>query len=896
MTARNQRKTLPCSEARSLLERMVISELSAEEERLLAEHLATCEACSSSYAERVRDEQAGIEEGRFYISGRPVWGTLSLGLREIEELEDDISLKAFSLEKTGGLILIKYNPSLELPLVFLLTRLRSALRREEKQVIGLSPTTHMFFLPFLQAQNAAKPLYVVAPHVTRFGDFPEIAEALAEGKNKTVVIATATAEEWTDDIALFLSPVLYALDSSPSQKTRFHGELKAETEREWQQARQDGNFLTAYATVALLDALGVPTPVPLLARKLGKSVADVRALQSRAKGLLFWLGTAQDPHAFMCTSGEAIAREISKLAEEDESRILEEYGAVIGVASNEERETVLKLLLSLAKHGKKRLAKRLIETHWQTIHALFSKGTPRELLALGKLLEELFLSERAEEIFAQGLGIDRNNLYLRHALARLYGLLGRFDEAERGFAALRQEESTSRSPYLWQSWGDLERRRGRISIARERFSEALRQDPANIPTLVASAVLELEEGTLERARYWAEEALKQDSRSVYALNVLGRIEAKERDYGKALEYWNRALLIDSFNVPTLNARAGAEKELGHLKSAEDNLEKVLSIDPENLHSLIALADLQIEVGKITGAKEAYSVAERGLAKVLELDSQNIQALVTLGVLKTEAGDFGAAEEAFRRGRDINDCSAYLQTAWGEMERKRNNYPMAEHFFETVLRREPSNTAALNVMARLRAEQERLEEARRNFRKSLEHDQRNVRTLNAWAEIEEKHGDKSEAHKLLRRSLDLDPDNAYTHSQYAELLRKMGEDREAEFHFQRAESLGLFLSGKASPGKKLSLETGKMTQLMTVEEADTLYERYGKPLEREHHGGYAAITQDGRRIVGKDDIDVMDRAMREFGSGNFVLYRVGYKYVGKIRRSRCLLAMTTHFWR
>ena len=88
----------------------------------------------------------------------------------------------------------------------------------------------------------------------------------------------------------------------------------------------------------------------------------------------------------------------------------------------------------------------------------------------------------------------------------------------------------------------------------------------------------------------------------------------------------------------------------------------------------------------------------------------------------------------------------------------------------------------------------------------------------------------------------------------------------------------------------------MSELMTVKEADGLYEGYGKPLEKDHHGEYAAISRDGRVIVGKNDIEVVDRAIGELGSGNFILYRVGYKYVGKIRRERCLSAMITRSWR
>ena len=78
----------------------------------------------------------------------------------------------------------------------------------------------------------------------------------------------------------------------------------------------------------------------------------------------------------------------------------------------------------------------------------------------------------------------------------------------------------------------------------------------------------------------------------------------------------------------------------------------------------------------------------------------------------------------------------------------------------------------------------------------------------------------------------------------------------------------------------------MSELMTVEEADKLYEGYGKPLEKEHQGEYAAISRDGRVVVGKNDIEVVGRAIRELGSGNFVLYRVGCDYVYKIRRGKC----------
>jgi len=77
----------------------------------------------------------------------------------------------------------------------------------------------------------------------------------------------------------------------------------------------------------------------------------------------------------------------------------------------------------------------------------------------------------------------------------------------------------------------------------------------------------------------------------------------------------------------------------------------------------------------------------------------------------------------------------------------------------------------------------------------------------------------------------------------------------------------------------------MDKTATALNDDSLYERYGKPLEPEHHGKYVAISRDGRVIVDTDDISVVDQAIQAFGSGNFVFRRIGYSYVWKLRKGK-----------
>ena len=67
----------------------------------------------------------------------------------------------------------------------------------------------------------------------------------------------------------------------------------------------------------------------------------------------------------------------------------------------------------------------------------------------------------------------------------------------------------------------------------------------------------------------------------------------------------------------------------------------------------------------------------------------------------------------------------------------------------------------------------------------------------------------------------------------------------------------------------------------MEQAESLYEQYGRPLEEEHWGEYVAISPDGRFALGISHLEALDKALADFGPGSF-LFKVGDKAVGKWR--------------
>jgi len=62
--------------------------------------------------------------------------------------------------------------------------------------------------------------------------------------------------------------------------------------------------------------------------------------------------------------------------------------------------------------------------------------------------------------------------------------------------------------------------------------------------------------------------------------------------------------------------------------------------------------------------------------------------------------------------------------------------------------------------------------------------------------------------------------------------------------------------------------------------EQLYERYGRPLEKEHTGKYAAIGPDGQVVFGVSTDEVLQKGVETFGSGNFGLFRIGHPALGK----------------
>jgi hypothetical protein len=92
---------------------------------------------------------------------------------------------------------------------------------------------------------------------------------------------------------------------------------------------------------------------------------------------------------------------------------------------------------------------------------------------------------------------------------------------------------------------------------------------------------------------------------------------------------------------------------------------------------------------------------------------------------------------------------------------------------------------------------------------------------------------------------------------------------------------LRLCGGEEDPVAMSKEAERIRQEQLAAQANELYERFGKPLERDHPDEFVAISPDGRSVLGATASQAGHRAREAFGPGNYV-FKLGQRVVGKWR--------------
>jgi len=777
---------LSCDECQSLLPKHVGRRLDLYCEWLINEHLSRCETCFERYFALVEDD---VRKNRkeSYLAGRPQPWSPPWDVGKEKSICDEVIARALLPAKDGDsqLTIIKYDKALERVAFLLLLRIAAALRNRDKRVRLFSSLTDCFLYPE-ELKLLKKPLYLVFLGTSGFCNALESLQKLVVHKG-IQIIAGWPNDRW-GELTFPANYTIYSLALGARHAEVYGRALHQEIES--QQALLKKDIRELYLYVCLLDAHGIASPVPLLARLTRQSEERVTDQLWQAIGLVYPVEARFQSVQSFCTAGEPIARvALNKLFKDEVEQGYSQIIEAIDSDNKDERYVLLRLFHALSLSGKRRLAKRLLRQHAQAIARIWQRGDAQEVLLWGKTHHELFLYEESEAIFQHGLEKDRGNPYLLQAFAAMLYDCGKPEEGAKLF--YQADEADPGNVYVWQSWGDKERRLGNMRYAEERLKKALRLDPRNVYTLVSYGILELDKGDLDKAESRLNEALSIAPRNLYALNCLGELAKRKGEFVRARELFNQVLDIDPANVPTMHALGQLERERGHLRKAEELFKQILErFDEDNIRALHALGEIELERGRLSGKEGHYRVAEQYFNTVLEIEPENVSALVSLAMMETYRGNYKKAEEFLLRALKRQPGSLYVLVALAEVMMRQQRYAEARNNLEAVLGRAPQNVPALNSYARLCAAKGEFEPAVRIFEKARQIEPRNVVTRNTWAEIEATRWGFDRALQLIDEALELDRENAYTYWQYALILERQGRHEEAQEQFRKAIELGM----------------------------------------------------------------------------------------------------------
>ena len=235
--------------------------------------------------------------------------------------------------------------------------------------------------------------------------------------------------------------------------------------------------------------------------------------------------------------------------------------------------------------------------------------------------------------------------------------------------------------------------------------------------------------------------------------------------------------IVSLNPKARRAHTNAGRrlvKLGRFDEAEDHLRRALEVDPHDSNARQNMAEVLRRTKRYDEAIEAFRTVLRAQP---ESELAHGGMAMALFELKRYEEAIAAMEKALALkpdGRKAGSLHLYLGRAFQAQGR----LDEADRHFRRAAAMDPGKPAPLMDLAKLRAAQERPEEALRLLRRARELASRDLASLHRIAEALRTGGHLQEAEGVYRQALRLEPDFAPAHAGLGIALFGLKQDQEA----------------------------------------------------------------------------------------------------------------------
>ena len=362
----------------------------------------------------------------------------------------------------------------------------------------------------------------------------------------------------------------------------------------------------------------------------------------------------------------------------------------------------------------------------------------------------------------------------RLALARLYEVTGRADEAKEGFTqVLAKAEAGSREwRQAWQRLFLSELGAGKYEEAAVLIGRLKEAEPNAPELLFADPLIRLGRNELDEALTLLRAVLAKHKTLSHGHFLIGQVLARQRKYDEAMVALGKALEARPNLIAARLLLGRIYYSRGNYAGAKTEADETLRFSPRLVPALEMKAAAQAGLGDWSGALKT----REEVAAVVPTNTRNLIALATLHV---QQHDPAKAEEVFKRAYQQAPDDALLVRTFADFYADTKRAQLGEKIIDGYVGKHPDNLAAQLARAQFTAKVAGPAEAEVYFRKAAELAPDDPYPLVFLGDQYSRLGQWAKAAEIYREAVGRAKDNTIPKKRLADVYMLQGNTDEAK---------------------------------------------------------------------------------------------------------------------
>ena len=307
----------------------------------------------------------------------------------------------------------------------------------------------------------------------------------------------------------------------------------------------------------------------------------------------------------------------------------------------------------------------------------------------------------AEEKYKQGIAVDAKSVDPRAALARLYLVEGRKDDAESLLKQAKKDLADNSVGY--RLLGDFYYAVGDLDKATSEYASLYHDHPKDLLVKKNYIQILILKNRLDEARKLNDEILKQNGKDTEALIYRGEIQVKDGRAAQAVDTLQAALKNEPDNGVGHYQLGIAFDQVGNIAQAENEWRDAVRLAPNLVEAQRALASVALSRNDMPALEQAAS-------RVVALQPTSPDGYALLAVSAMSQKQFSRADQQVQKAIEVAPKSAIGYIQLGNLKLLQKQLPDAEKAYQQALENDPASADALSGLMNVYISQKQVDKA------------------------------------------------------------------------------------------------------------------------------------------------------------------------------------------